>query len=262
MIITRYKPLFSVSVSCQQPDLTLSSAGLVLETLPISLTQMTDLSLAPMDKGNMATVYYEGLQMPINAPLTSEPYNEIDSNQFFYFGVSFIEKGKIPALKFHSTAAIAKSIGFPLLYDAKVNSPDGSAVFTMREDVKVGTPIFTFVANAAATGVAGNWATIEIKDENNNTVPIPNNTAPLNDKQIDGVNAIPEFAFSIDMSLQPTGIYKFKVGNFEQSVFIPNNIVISNQTLIIRVLKNNNLIYHKTLADTSFTQFNLTISKA
>jgi hypothetical protein len=259
---TRYKPLFSVSASYQQPDMTISAIGLRLNVIPISQTKMNDLSLLCLDKENTSTVYYKGLEMPVAAPLTSEPYNEIDTLEPFYFGLDFMDKALIQTLKFHSTAAIAKSISFPLLYDAAINVLNGPAVFTKREDVKVGSPVFTFTANAVATGIAGNWAAVEITDENNTIIDMKNNLAPLNDKQIDGINAVPEFAFSLDLSSQPAGVYKVKVGNVQQLFFIPNGIVIDSQTIVIRVVKNSNLTYHTTLADTAFAQFNLTIPKA
>jgi len=262
MITTRYKPLFSVSVTYQQPDLSVSAQGITVDTMPVSQIKMTDLSLVPLDKENVATVYYKGLETPPAAPLTSEPQMEITSNESFYFELNFIDKKLIPLLKFHSTGAIAKEIGFPLLYDATINTLNGPAVFTTREDVKVSNAIFTFTAIAATTGITGSYATIEVKDESNNPVQINNNIAPLNDKQIDGPGAVPEFAFSIDLSLQPPGVYTLKVGNFQKRYFITNGIVIGNQTAIIRILKNNNLTYHKTLADNSFSQFNLVIPKA
>ena len=262
MNITRYKPLFSVSVSYELEGLGVSSRGITVKTMTGSDEKMRNLKLKAQRSENTLTIFYEGAEKPSDIPVTCEPFLEINAEEYFYFSISISEKEKIKGLKFHSTNSVAKEIGFPLLYDASVKVLNGPSVIASREDVKVKLPVFTFTTNAADTGISAGYATLEITDENN--VPVNLNIPPaqLNDKEIDGAEAVPEFAFSVDASKLKEGIYEFKVGSLVKKFFLATRMEISNSVLLVRVLKNNFLEYKKDLADTTFVQFNLSIPKA
>lgn len=207
-------------------------------------------------------VFYEGTEMPVSLPVTSEPAFEIITDEFFYFGIDITEKEKIKGLKFHSTPAVAKEIGFPLLLDASVNVLGGPAVIAGREDVKVMSPVFSFIAKAADTGIVADYATLEIRDEKNGLIDLGIPPVQINDKKIEGIAAIPEFAFSVDASKLEAGIYEFGVGNVKKKYFLTNNMDISNMVSLVRVLKNNFLEYKKNLADKTFVKFEVQIPAA
>src|SRR5215813_8623948 len=110
MIITRYKPLFSVSTSYELAATGVSSEGMVITGMQESDDSMQNFKLKPQYKKNIATVFFEGTETPADAPVTCEPTLVIDTEEYFYFGISFSDKEKIKGLKFHSTDDIAKSI--------------------------------------------------------------------------------------------------------------------------------------------------------
>lgn len=262
MTVTRYKPLFSVSASYELATTGVSSDGITVEPVRDSDSKMYNLKLKPQYVKNKVTVFYEGIEKPVDAPVTSEPSVEINTNEFFYFSISLSDKKKIKGLKLHSTNAVAKEIGFPLLQDASVKVLGGAATIDNREDVKVILPVFTFTAKASDTGISADYASLEIRNESNVLVDLDVEPVQLNDKAIDGPLAVPEFAFSIDASKLDAGIYEFKVGNYKKKFFVAGSMDLSNLVSIIRVLKNNFLEYKKPLADTSFVQFDIKYPKA
>jgi len=260
MIVTRYKPLFSVSATYKLATFNVSAEGVSVKAVAKSEAKMSNLKLKPIYNKNTATVYYEGIETPANLPVTSEPSLEITTTEYFYFGVDLAGKEKLKGLKFHSSAAIAKATGFPLLYDAEVSG--GTGVLTIREDIKVVAPIFTFTVIAADAGITGSHATLEIRNESNVLQYLDMKPAALNDKSIEGGSAVPEFAFSVDASKLEAGIYEFKAGSFTKKYFIASNIDVSGMVALIRVLKNNFLTYKKVLADKTFAKFELQIPSA
>lgn len=262
MIVTRYKPLFSVSATYELASTGISAEGITVSPAAISETKMDNLKLKPQYTQNTSVIFYEGKEQPENAPLTSEPYLEIATDEYFYFNISLSDKEKIKGLKFHSTGAVAKEIGFPLLYDASINVLAGPTVINSREDVKVVSPVFTFTAKAADTGITANYASLEIRNEKTMLVDLNIPQVQRNDKQIDGVGAIPEFAFSVDASRLEAGIYEFKIGTFKKKFFLANLLDVSDTVALVRVLKNDFLEYKKSLADKTFAQFSLMIPKA
>lgn len=262
MKLTRYKPFFSINASYVLPGIGVSTQGISVNAVDISDAKMYDLKLKPKYKENTATVFYEGTETPPGVPLTSEPAFEIVTDEYFYFGVNLSDKEKIKKLKFYSAPAVEKEIGFPLLYDASVKVLNGPAVLSPREDVKVVLPLFTFTALAADTGITAGYASLEIRDEKNVIADLGILPVQLNDKKIDGLTAKPAFAFSVDASRLEAGIYTFKVGNFSKKYFIANKIDVSNVVSLVRVLKNNFLQYKKSLADKTFTLFELQIPSA
>ena len=261
MIVTRYKPLFSITATYEIAPTGTSAEGLLLEGAENSNKVMTDLRLKPQYKNNTATIFYEGVEKPSNLPTTSEPVLLIDSDKYFYFTLNFSHKEKIKKLKFHSTPAIQKEIGFPLLYDASMAALAGPANITAREDVKVISPVFSLVVAASLTGSTSEYANLEIRDEKNVLVDLHIPAVKLNDKAIDGPGAIPEFSFSVDASSLQPGVYEFKVGNFKKKFFLATGINISTSVSLIRVLKNNFLDYNKNLANSSCATFSLLIPK-
>lgn len=261
MVVTRYKPLFSLTATYELPAIGITAEGLIVEDLGQSSSTMIDLKLRPQYKNNTATVFYEGYEKPVNAPTTCEPSLIIDSDKYFYFSLTLSSKEKIKLLKLHSSTAIAKEIGFPLLYDAFVPVLNGAATVTAREDVKIISPLFTLAVPAIDTGVASEYATLEIRDEKNVLVDLKIEPVKVNDKSIDGLAAVPEFAFSVDASSVEAGVYEFKIGNFKKKYFLAVNMDISKTVSIIRVLKNNFLEYKKNLNDNGYAKFSLLIPK-
>lgn len=262
MGLMHYKPLFVVSASYELTGIGVSTNGISVNGVRISNTKMTDLKLKPIYKENVATVFYAGIDMPLAAPVTCDPVLEIGTDEYFYFSIGFSEKEKIAGLKFHTSPAIANAIGFPLLYDASINVLGDPATLTAREDVKVCLGIFTFTAAVADTGINAGFASIEVRNEQNALVDLGIQPVMANDKSIDGINAIPEFSFSVDASKLETGIYEFKVGNFKKKYFLANQIDLSDMVSLIRVLKNNFLEYKKNISDKTFALFELQIPAA
>jgi len=260
MIVTRYKPFFSVSVTYKLATFNVSAEGVTVKAMDKSEAKMRDLKLKAICYKNTATVYYEGIETPADLPLTSEPSLEISTKEYFYFGVDLAGKDKLKGLQFHSTPAFAKATGFPLLYDAEVSG--GTGVLTIREDIKVVAPIFTFTVIAADAGITSRYATLEIRNENNVLQDLEMQPLALNDKSIEGGSAVPEFAFSVDASKLEAGIYEFKAGSFTKKYFIASNIDVFNMVALVRVLKNNFLTYKKSLADKTFAKFELQIPSA
>jgi|GEM_PF-1620063 len=262
MRTTRYKPLFSVSSSYQLTGIDVSTEGIEVVAMPLSDGRMNDLKLLPQYKNDTATIFYKGTEAPSVNPVTSEPDLEISSDEYFYFGIKMANKEKIARLKFHTTPAKATEIGFPVLYDASIKVLNGPPVVEIRDDVKLILPVFTFTAIAADTGIAADYASLEIRNEQNNLVDLNMDPVKINDKAIDGVSAVPEFAFSVDASQLEPGIYEFKVGNFKKKYFVANRMDTVGEVAVVRVLKNSFLEYKKTLADKTFAQFELLIPPA
>ena len=261
MIITRYKPLFVVTASYDFAGIGVNAEGLTIQGVDQRENLMKDLKLKPQYKKNTATIFYEGFEKPSALPTTSEPVVEISSDKYFYFSINLSEKQKIKGIKFHTSAAVAKDIGFPVLYDAFVNSLNTETI-TAREDVTVMSPVFTLVVATSQTGIAAEYASLEVRDEKNVPVELHIPPVKLNDKTIDGPGSIPEFSFSVDASSIQPGVYEFKIGNFKKKFFIASGMNISNSVSLIRVLKNNFLVYNKSLANSNCATFSLLIPKA
>lgn len=262
MNVVRYKPFFSVAVSYELAATGISAEGITVNTTNDTDDKLKNLKLKVQQKKNIATVYYEGQEKPVAAPALCEPLLTIDTEQYFYFSVRFADKEKINGLKFHSSAAVAKETGFPVLYDAAIPSLNGTAAIIVREDVKVASPVFTFTVTAAQTGLTSAYAALEIRDEKNVLVDLKIPPAAINTKSIDGPGAVPEFAFSIDASSLQPGVYELKAGAFKKKFFFPGPMNIQNAVSVIRVVKNNFLEYKKNLNDSSFAKFSLLIPKA
>ena len=262
MGLIHYKPLFAVSASYELTGIGVSAQGISVNGVGISNAKMADLKLKPIYRENVATVFYKGIDMPLAAPVTCDPVTEIDKDEYFYFGIGLSEKEKITGLKFHTSPAIAKAIGFPLLYDASIIGLGDPATIVAREDVKVCHGIFTFTAAVADTGINAQFISIEVRNEQNTLVDLGILPVKVNDKNLDGINAIPEFSFSVDASKLETGIYEFKVGNFKKKYFLANQIDLSDMVSLIRVLKNNFLEYKKNISDKTFALFELQIPAA
>ena len=79
---------------------------------------MFDFKLKPKLQSNSVTVFFEGKETPPELPVTTEPAITINTDEYFYFSVNFSNKEIIKGLKFHSSDAVAKDIGFPVLYNA------------------------------------------------------------------------------------------------------------------------------------------------
>lgn len=261
MVITRYKPLFSVTVSYELALLGVLTEGVTVEAVTGRIDRMKDLKLRPQHKKNTVTVFYEGIEKPINAPVTSEPVLAIDSEQYFYFLVGMANKERIKGLKFHATDAEAKQIGFPVLYDASIDAANGPATVTRRADIKIVSPVFTWTVLASDAGITATTASLEIRNEKNILINLNIPHAKLNDKALDGPGAQPEFAFTVDASSLDPGIYEFKTGAFSRKLFLANQMDITRSVCLVRVLKNNFLEYKKNLNDNSFAQFDLLIPK-
>ena len=257
MVITRYKALFSVAVSYELAATGVSSDGLILSAMSPSDDALYNFKLKPQYKENTATIYFEGTETPAGAPVTSEPTITIDTDQYFYFGLSFSNKEKIKGLKFHSTDDVAKSIGYPVLYDALIAVSGGPATITAREDVKVINPVFTFNVTKADSGLTADYASLEIRDEKNSLVNL--NIQPVRGNDAGGVA---QFTFTVDASSLQPGIYECKVGGFTKKFLLTGSMDITDTVSLIRVLKNNFLEYKKNLSDNSFAQFALQIPKA
>ena len=255
--ITRYKPLFSVSVSYDLAGIGVTTEGVTVGVAEESLKRMAGFRLRPRPVRNSVTIFYEGTELPLAAPTTSEPSVTITSDEAFYFPVSFADKQKLKGLKFHSSAVIAKATGFPVLYNA-VAKPDGTSEITLLEDVKVATSVFTHRVNKADTGLATDFAFLEITDENNAAVAL--NVSGSSQIE-EGIGATPLFSFSVDASGLPAGIYRLKVGNLTRNYFIANGMDLTDTVFIVRVLKNASLGYHKNLSDATYQQFNLVVPK-
>ncbi|MEO6539849.1 MAG: hypothetical protein ABIN74_02615 [Ferruginibacter sp.] len=262
MKITRYKPFFSVRASYVLTGIGVSTQGISVYAVETSQAKMSDLKLKAQYKQNAVTVFYEGTETPPVLPVTSEPDLEISTPEKFYFGVSLADQLKIKRLKFHSTPAKQIEIGFPLLYDASINILAGPATVSAREDVKIISPLFTFTAPVAGTGITADHASLVIRDEANVLVNLDIPPVKVNDKTIDGPGAIPEFAFSVDASKLEAGIYEFKVGTYTRKFFLTGNIDTTGMVCLVRVIKNNFLLYKKALADKTFEKFELQIQAA
>ncbi len=259
MIVTRYKPLFSFAASYELSNTVITADGLILSAPLFSLNTMTDFKLKPQFKDNTATVYFEGKETPANAPVSSTPAIVISTEEYFYFTISFSDKERIKRLKFHSTEAIAKEIGFHVFYKALIPTNAAMPAVTIQEDVKVIAPVFTLTVSQAQAGFTSAYAALEITDEQNNLVSLNVNPAALASNITTGFNG---YMFSIDASALLPGIYNFKAGNYEKKFFIAPNIDISDSVLLVRVLKNSFLEYKTSLADNSFAAFELLIPKA
>jgi hypothetical protein len=84
----------------------------------------------------------------------------------------------------------------------------------------------------------------------------------VNDKSIDGPAAIPEFSFSVDASKLQAGIYEFKVGTYSKKFFLKGSIDTTDMVCLVCVIKNDFLLFKKTLADKTFEKFELQIQAA
>lgn len=262
MIVTRYKPLFGISASYELTGLGVQTQGIAVNGIGVSETRLLDCKLKPQYKDNTATIFYEGVETPPVAPLTCEPSLEISTDEYFYFGIDIAGKEKLNKLKIHSSAEVAAAIGFPVLYDAKISIADGPATITAKEDVKVMLPVFTFRAVVADTGITADYANLEVTDEAGGPVDMDMQPVKANDKAIDGVDAIPEFAFSVDASALAAGIYTFTVGGFSKKYFIANGMDVAKLTGLVRVLKNEFLEYRKDLSDKDYALFELQLPAA
>jgi len=262
MVVTRYKPLFSVTARYELATIGITDEGVKVEPFSFSNSVMNDLKLISKSQKNAATVFYEGIETPAAAPTQCEPLLTIDEEQYFYFQLKLADKEKIKGLKFHSSAAVAKNIGFPILYNAAIASSNGPAVITAAEDVKFCLPMFSLIVTKSETGSTSEYAALEIKDEKNNTVDLKISPVKLSDKLSTEAEGDRKFIFSVDASSLAPGVYSFKSGSFTKKFFIPTAMDVSNAVSVIRVLKNNFLDYKKNLADTSFAKFDLLIPKA
>lgn len=262
MSVTRYKPLFSVSVKYELASIGITSEGVKVEPIPLSNSVMNDLRLKSKTEKNTATVFYEGMETPADAPTQCEPLVPIDTEKFFYFQINLADKEKIKGLKFHSSAGVEKNIGFPVLYNASIAALNGPAVITAVEDVTFSPPLFSFSVKKSEAGSAVEYAALEITDEKNNPVDLNISPVKLSDKLATETEGDRKFIFSVDASSLAPGVYSFKVGNFIKKFFIPTAMDVSNAVSVIRVLKNNFLDYKKNLADNSFAKFELLIPKA
>lgn len=263
MKITRYKKLFTVSAVYQRRrnnnSIEETSDGVSLYPASNSTNEMFDAMLRPRFLNNLTEVYYEGIESPALNPNSSTPKLVIDTNKYFYFLLNISGKEKLKALKFHSTPALATENGFPVLYDAKIATAGTQPQVTILDDIKVCSPVFTFTVTQAQCGLASQAAMLNITDEANTPVGLNVAPAALNNKAIDGISAVPEYAFSIDASKLLDGIYTFKVGSYSKKFFITSNIEAQGAISLIRVLKNSFLEYKTSLADSSFAKFELKI---
>jgi hypothetical protein len=264
MTTTRYKPLFSLSVEYDTTPESLATEGIQVEPATISYTHMQNLRLKAKTAGNTCTIYFEGTEDPVINPVSSIPTLTIETDTCFYFTVSLRDKNRINEFKFHSDEAAAAAAGFPLLYDAAVTAAGNPPTLTLtaREDVRVMNPVFTFIADLPQSGIAGEYGSLEIRDEDNNLLDLGIAPVKRNDKESDGPGAVPEFAFSVDASSLQAGVYELKAGNFKKNYFFATPMNLSDAVLIVRVLKNELLEYKTSLADNSFAQFELLIPKA
>lgn len=262
MPVTRYKPLFSVSVTYELASIGITSEGVKVEPMSLSDSVMNDLRLKSKTQKNTAIVFYEGIETPADAPTQCEPLVPIDTEQAFYFRVTLTDKEKIKGLKFHSSAAVEKNLGFPILFNAVITALNGPAVITAVEDVAFMSPLFSFSVKKSEAGSTVEYAPIEIRNEKNQPVDLKIAPVKLSDKLATEVEGDRKFNFSIDARSLAPGVYSFKVGNFIKKFFIPTAMDISNAVSVIRVVKNNFLDYKKNLADSSFAKFELLIPKA
>ncbi len=260
MIVSRYKPFFTLTASYDFAGIGVNAEGLTIQGMYQTENLMGDLKLKPQYKKNTATIFYEGVEKPVAAPTTCEPLAEINSDTYFFFSINLSDKQKIKGIKFHSSPAVAKEIGFPVLYDAFVDNTS-TEIITAREDVIVMSPVFTLTAPASQTGITAEFALLEIRNEKNVLIDLKIPPVKLNDKAIDGAGAVPEFAFSVDASTLQPGVYEFKIGNFKKKFFLTTGMNISNNVSLIRVLKNNFLVYNKNLATSAHATFSLLIPK-
>lgn len=259
MIVTRYKPLFSFAASYELADIGVTTDGLNVSAPVFSLNAMTDFKLKPKFEDNIATVYFEGRETPTDVPVNTVPAITISTDAYFYFSLTFSDKEKIKGLKFHSTEAIAKEIGFPVFYNALIPTNAAMPAVTIQEDLKVVAPVFTLNVPQTQAGFASAYAALEIKNEKNVPVDLNIDLAPLINNTI---TAFTGYVFSIDASALSPGIYNFKVGNYQKKFFIANNIDISDSVSLVRVLKNSFLEYKTSLEDVSLAEFELLIPKA
>src|SRR5258705_12962955 len=100
MVITRYKPFFSVSVSYELAATGISGDGVKVVVIPMSNDLMNGLRLRSKAEKNTVTVFYEGIETPPDVPVRSEPLLTIDTEEYFYFKVNLSDKEKIKGLKF------------------------------------------------------------------------------------------------------------------------------------------------------------------
>jgi len=257
VIVTRYKPFFSISVSYDLAGIGITAEGVSVNVAPESQVRMAGFRLRPRLAGNAAIIFYEGTEQPQAAPTSSEPLVTIATDEAFYFPVRFGDKQKLKKLKFHSTAAIAKTTGFPLLYNATVKL-DGTSEITLLEDVKITTGVFTHRVNKTDTGLSTDFAELDITDEKNAAVDL---NIPGSPQVEEGPEGIQQFSFSVDASALDAGIYKLKVGNLTRTYFVANGMDLTDTVFIIRVLKNAPFAYRKSLADATYQQFNLVVPK-
>src|SRR6266496_2358179 len=152
MVVSRYKPFFSVGVKYELAATGISDEGVNVESMPLSNAVMNDLKLKSKTEKNVATIFYEGIETPADAPTQCEPLLPIDTDQYFYFRVNLADKEKIKGLKFHSSAAVAKNIGFPILFNAAIATLNGPAAITAAEDVKFILPLFSLSIKKSETG--------------------------------------------------------------------------------------------------------------
>src|SRR6185369_1476864 len=220
MVVTRYKSFFSVSVKYELAATGISGEGIRVEAMPLSVAAMNNSKLTSKSLENGATVFYEGIEVPASAPTQCEPLIPIDTDQYFYFQVRFANKEKIKGLKFHSSATIAKNIGFPILYNASIAGLNGPATIAAADDVLFSLPLFTLTVKKSETGSTSEYASLEIRDEKNNLVDLKIVPVKLSDKLDGESEGDRKFNFSIDASSLQPGVYLFKVGNFTKKFFI------------------------------------------
>ncbi|MBS1744750.1 MAG: hypothetical protein JST21_01125 [Bacteroidetes bacterium] len=257
MIITRYKPLFSFAAFYEAGSAVIAD-DLYINATAISIEAMYNFKLKSQLCNNTVTVYFEGRETPPNVPVNSIPAFTINTEEYFYFGITITGKEKIKSLKFHPNDAIAKEIGFPVLYNGLIPGSAMPPAVSLMDDVKVVAPIFTFIATQAQSGLSTDYAALVIKDEGNNTVNL--NMPPVA-LSIDPISAAPQYVFNVDASLLKAGIYSLKTGNYNKKFFIANGMDIANTTSLVRILKNSFLGYNTNLADNSFAAFELVVPK-
>lgn len=257
MIITRYKPLFSFSAFYEAGS-SVTGDDISITSPVSSLSAMDDFKLKPQFKDNAVTVFFEGRETPPDAPVNSVPAFSINTDEYFYFIISISGKEKIKSLKFHPNDEIAKEIGFPVIYNGSIPGNAMPPSVSLMDDVKVVAPVFTFPVTQVQSGLNAVYASLEIKDEENNLVNLNMQPVALS---IDPATATPQYVFNVDASSLIAGIYNLKTGNYNKKFFIANGMDIANATSLVRILKNSFLGYNTNLADNSYAAFELVVPK-
>lgn len=266
MKITRYKKLFVLSAVYQRKrnnnSVEETSDGVALYPSFITNKDFLGHRLKPKILGNLIEVYFEGTEFPQAAPSISKPLIELNTNKYYYFILQFSGKEKLNRLKFHSTPSLAKENGFPVLYDAQIKGAGQQPTITLCDNIKIVPPIFTFTVSKSAYADNTTHGILKITDEADKIIDLGIMPVMLNNKAADGINAVPEYSFSIDASSLQPGIYNFTAGSVSKKYFIASEIETGGVVSLIRILKNNFLEYKTSLADNSFAKFELKIPLA